>query len=391
MRVVRKARGLALGLGGCAVLVFAASGYAAPSSYTATRPVRGVAHTSVTVTTSTTASTVTIVSTNAKVLADAAGRRLVVHCAAANDSLMTAGVSMLDVNFGVWRRGSSSLRVTLTGPLISGRALCGADVQRGAPGLALQASFDIAAPAPTSVERAAKADLDPATSFQLIGNRLTVTSTNPEFLKTVQNRTVYGLCSAGAATSASWQKTSSATDRGRVVAVSGPHVRWAAGAGTATITLPDDISQDVDICQLGPTPIKVDGVGAPSYVPPYVRASFDAAGAESIARDRATELSQIRQALEQSYREANADRAGARNWPAAKTLVKALDHHLGPYPLYAASISAVAQPEMVYVVGDETHGATLEFAALDRYGVMHTLSVSIGGQIRISADLSGRI
>jgi hypothetical protein len=80
MSLFTKARGLALGLGGCVALLPAASAAAAPSGYTATQPVPGVAHTTVTVTASGTASTITITSSNAKILADAAGQRLEVGC-----------------------------------------------------------------------------------------------------------------------------------------------------------------------------------------------------------------------------------------------------------------------------------------------------------------------
>lgn len=379
--------GLALGLGGWVALIVLVPAVAASSGYSATRPVPGVAHTSVTVTTSRTASTVTITSSNARILADVVGTRVQVQCSAnsqisAAGMTKWAGVTVDDRSFAVWRKGSSSLSLTLPAPLLSGKTMCGTTVNPDhGSGISLQAAFQIAAPTPVAVERSATATLDPATTFRLNGSRLTVTSTNPAFLKIVQGHAVFGTCHSGVVNYATWNR-GAGPYRGRELEVAGPRGEWAAGAKDATITLPADISEDVDACYFG----------AAYGERPTVRASFDAAGAKVIANEHVVELAQIHWALEKDYRFANAVRAGKSHWPSESALVKASNHRPGALLTYgAANTSDVTVASNPYVVRAGTHGSSLELAVLDSYGVTHTLTVTVGGQPRISTDPSGRV
>jgi hypothetical protein len=128
---------------------------------------------------------------------------------------------------------------------------------------------------------------------------------------------------------------------------------------------------------------------------PYVSASFDAAGARYIANGRAHELTRIHQDLVHAYRLANSDRAGASRWPSVKALVKALTHttrSVTPSNFYqAARLSDVTATGPMYVVGEGAPASTLELAELDDYGIVHTLTVSVGSQPHISTDPQGRV
>jgi hypothetical protein len=395
VNVATKGRVLAVCLAACAAFLPGVSATAAPSGYAATKAVPGVAKTSVTVTVSPTASTVTVTTSNAKILADVAGKRLEMECAASPGlPANSPGVSMQDINFGVWQPGATSLTVTLPASPLSGRSNCGTltDARGSQAPIPLFASFRITAPATVAANRSATADLDPATSFQLDGPTLTVTSTNPTYLKIVQGEQVFGMCFTGVEDVAGWLKN--APYVGLTVTVVGGRVRWAAGADSVTVTLPADISEDVDTCQIEVFPGR-PVVGQAFVFPPYVRVSFDAAGAKYLAAVRAHELERIHHSLERAYQLAESARAGASSWPSAKSVMKAVADTNEPlqasYVAYAASQANVTAVGTLYVVGAGTDATNLEFAEIDSYGVTHTLTVTVGGPPHVAADRSGQV
>jgi hypothetical protein len=208
---------------------------------------------------------------------------------------------------------------------------------------------------------------DPQTTFTVNGATVTVTSTNQKLLRRVAGHDVVVLCEAGIGALTTDGPPQLPVD----FSVLADHATWPAGATSATVILPRDVSATVDLCGLGLNGASQDA---------DTMAAFTAAGRNALAEDERSSaevkaedaallrLNRAFQAAKRSY-----DRDG-RRWGTAHAV--AHDIHARRPKLVvrvAHTLRGAKAKNVVYVIERGTGGRRLTLAIRDATGKLHVL------------------
>jgi hypothetical protein len=201
---------------------------------------------------------------------------------------------------------------------------------------------------------------DPRTTFTVSGTAVIVSSTNPTVLKRFAGHTVAVVCEAGVATLDA--SDDAAPQLPLDVSIVADKATWAAGSQSATVVLPEDVSDRVDVCGLG-------DVNDPSADNLPV-AAFTAAGRSEIESD---------QQGSQGPPETAAAKAAKHQlrvaYRAAKAAARVNGGRFGNARAVAAAIRA-RHPKLRVRVARTPAGAK-------RRGVVYVIAGATGGQQRI--------